>query len=244
MKKTTNVILVGPGKGGIGKTAFAVNTIPWLERRKVKFQLYDFDWENTDKSGLKNFCHEAHKLDIHSPRTLDEFFEAGDDPDTDIILADLPAGSGEEVFRWFDEVYPDASTLGMNFTLVAVTTNEAGSVQSTLKWAARLQKRVKYLVVLNELSEPENKFKYWHAEPKVKEFSDHFSPGIITMESIPLDLESELRNQMLTLDQVINREVNHPFLSMTKNVIRGGKAQRALFTELEKVSEFLIPSQK
>lgn len=243
MEKITNVILVGPGKGGIGKTAFAVNIIPWLKRRKVKFQLYDFDWENTDKSGLKNFCHEARKLDIHSPRTLDEFFEAGDDPDTDIILADLPAGSGEEVFRWFDEVYPDASALGMTFTLVAVTTNEAGSVQSTLKWAAHLQKRVRYLVALNELAEKGSQFEYWNAEPKTKEFTDLLSPGFVTMQSIPLDLESELRNQMVTLDQVLNRKVKHPFLSKTKNIVRAGVAQRALFEELDKVSEFLTPSQ-
>jgi len=243
MKNTTNVILVGSGKGGIGKTSFAINIIPWLERLKVKFQLYDFDWENTDKSGFKNFYSNAHKLDIHSPRTLDEFFEAGDDPDIDVILADLPAGSGEEIFRWFDEVYSDASDLGMEFTLVAVTTNEAGSVQSTLKWASHLQKRVRYLVALNELAERGSKFEYWHAEPKTEEFTKFFAPGFIRMNSIPLDLESELRNQMLTLDQVSKAEVDHPFLSQTKNRVRAKIAQRALFAELDKVSEFLIPSQ-
>lgn len=241
--KHTHVILVGPGKGGIGKTAFSVNIIPWFERQKVKFKLYDFDWENTDKSGFKNFCNEAYKLDIHSPRTLDEFFEAGDDPEIDVILADLPAGSGEEVFRWFDEVHPEASALGMEFTLVAVTTNEAGSVQSTLKWAAHLQKRVQYLVALNELAEKGSKFEYWHAEPKTKEFTNFFSPGVITMASIPLDLESELRNQMVTLDQVASGEANHSFLSKMKNKVRANVAQRALFAELDKVSELLIPRQ-
>jgi len=241
--RSINVIVVGTSRGGIGKTATSINIVPWLERLKIKFRLYDFDWENTDKSGFQNFCPEAHKLNIHSPRALDELFEAADDPEIDIILADLPAGSGEETFRWFDEVYPDASALGMKFTLVAVTTNEAGAVQSTLKWAARLQKRVSYLVALNELAEKDSKFEYWHAEPKTKEFTKVFNPGFITMQSIPLDLESELRNQMVTLDQVAKGKVDHPFLSKTKNKIRAKVAQRALFAELDKVSELLIPSQ-
>ena len=66
---------------------------------------------------------------------MDEFWDAVDNPEIEVIVVDLPAGSGEPVFRWFDELYEEATAHGLVFTLMAVTTNEAGSVQSTLKWA-------------------------------------------------------------------------------------------------------------
>ncbi len=236
----TKIICVGSGKRGIGKTSLSINLIPYLLSQGIKPKLFDFDWENTDKSGLQNFYPEAQKLNIHSARALDEFFEAVDNPAINTILADLPAGSGEEVSCWCDEVYSEASELEMEFILAAVTTNEAGSVQSTLKWGAYLQDQVKYIVCLNELAEKNSTFKYWHYEPKVKEFIDCFSPQIMKMHSIPLDLESELRNQMVTLDQVAKGEINHNFLSKTKNKVRAKIAQRTLFNELDKVSELLI----
>jgi MinD-like ATPase involved in chromosome partitioning or flagellar assembly len=239
--KPIKIILFGPGKGGIGKTAAALCTIPWLDLRKIKYHLLDYDWENTDKSGLKNFHPQATKLNIHSPRAMDEFFDIVDNSATDVVVADLPAGSGEPVFDWFERLYPEAASLGISFTLAAVTTNEAGSVQSTLKWASQLQEKVDYLLIKNELSERNSRFEYWEQEPKAREFTAVFSPAIITMESRPLDLESELRNNSATLDQVARGETNHPYLSRTKNKVRARIAQRSFFEQLDEVTEFLLP---
>lgn len=240
--KPIKIILFGPGKGGIGKTAAALCTVPWFDLKKTRYQLLDYDWENTDKSGLQNFHSNATKLNIHSPRAMDEFFDSVDDSTTDVVIVDLPAGSGEPVFEWFKRLHPEAVSLGIQFTLAAVTTNEAGSVQSTLKWAGQLQDKVSYLLIKNELSERNSRFEYWEQEPKAGEFSKIFSPGIITMESRPLDLESELRNNSLTLDQVANGNVSHPFLSKTKNKVRAKIAQRSFFEQLDSVSEFLLPN--
>lgn len=236
------VIMFGSGKGGIGKTGSALCTIPWFILHKVKFRLLDYDCENTDKSGLQNFHPDAIKLNIHSPRAMDEFFDALDDPDLEVLLCDLPAGSGEPVFAWFKKLYSEARSLGIQFTLVAVTTNEAGSVQSTLKWANHLQDKVDYILLKNELSEPDSQFEYWEQEPKAREFTKVFSPGIITMESRPLDLESELRNNTATLDQVAEGKIDHPFLSKTKNKVRAKIAQRTFLKQLDTVSEFLLPT--
>jgi len=241
-RRKIRVILYGPGKGGIGKTGAALSSIPWFILNKVKFQLLDYDWENTDKSGLQNFYPEATKLNIHSPRAMDEFFDAFDDQDLEVVIVDLPAGSGEPVFAWFEKLYPEAKALGIEFTLVAVTTNEAGSVQSTLKWGSHLQKKVDYLVLRNELSEADSKFEYWEQEPHTRKFIKVFSPGILTMESRPLDLESELRNNTVTLDQVADGKVKHDFLSLTRNKVRAQIAQRNFFEQLDMVSEFLLPS--
>ena len=236
------VLLFGSGKGGIGKTASALCSIPWFLKHQVKFRLLDYDSENTDKSGLQNFHPEASKLNIHSPRAMDEFFDALDEPGLEVLLCDLPAGSGEPVFAWFQKLYSEAQALGIQFTLVAVTTNEAGSVQSTLKWAHHLQNKVDYLLLKNELSEPDSRFDYWEQEPKAREFTMVFSPGIITMASRPLDLESELRNNTITLDQVAEGKVDHDFLSMTKNKVRARIAQSDFLAQLDTVSEFLLPT--
>lgn len=241
--KQKNVILIGTGKGGIGKTATSVLTIPFLEQSKVEFCLLDFDWENTDKSGLQNFYPKTKKLNIHSPRAMDEFLDVAGD-NVDAILVDLPAGSGEPVFEWFDELYEETKELGLAFTLMAVTTNEAGSVQSTLKWASQLQDRVRYVIVRNELSEKNSKFEYLTDEPQFAAFEKAFAPGMITMKSRPLDLESEMRNHMVTLDQVAKGEVKDKFLSRTSNRIRAKVAQKQFLAELETVSEFLLPPAK
>lgn len=242
--KRKKIILVGPGKGGIGKTASLLYAIPFFDQRKIKYRLLDYDWENTDKSGLQNFDSRAIKLNIHSQRAMDEFFDAVDDESVDAILVDLPAGSGEPVFQWFDELYTEAHELGLDFSLLAVTTNEAGSVQSTLKWASHLQNRVDYVVVKNELSEKGSEFEYLNEEPKFGEFRKMFSPGIVTMKSRPLTLESEMRNHTVTLDQVARGKVKSAFLSKTKNKVRAKIAQNSYLAELESVSEFLIPTSK
>ena len=49
---------------------------------------------------------------------MDEFLDAVDDNKYDIILVDLPAGSGEPVFKWFDEVCAEAAELGLDFILI------------------------------------------------------------------------------------------------------------------------------
>jgi len=242
--KETYVILVGSSKGGIGKTAVAVYAIPFFDKHKVKYLLLDYDSENTDKSGLQNFDSRATKLNIHAPRAMDEFWDAVDNPEIEVILVDLPAGSGEPVFEWFDELYEEAKAHGLVFTLMAVTTNEAGAVQSTLKWAHHLQDRVRYVVVKNELSEKGSKFEYLYEEPQYREFEKIFSPGIITMQSRPLDLESEMRNHMVTLDQVAKGKVKNAFLSKTKNKVRAKIAQNHYLAQLETVSEFLLPPIK
>ncbi|MDB4265118.1 hypothetical protein N9891_00055 [bacterium] len=241
--KQKYVIVVGPGKGGLGKTACLLYAIPFFNRHKIKYHLLDYDWENTDKSGLQNFDSRATKLNIHSPRAMDEFLDAVDQG-IDVLLVDLPAGSGEPVFKWFDELYDEASALGLVFTLMAVTTNEAGSVQSTLKWASHLQDRVRYVVVQNELTEADSQFEYLNDEPQFQEFKKLFSAGVITMKKRPLDLESEMRNHTATLDQVANGKVKDQFLLKTRNRIRAKIAQNQYLAELETVSEFLIPPSK
>lgn len=241
MSNNTRIIFTQGGKGGVGKTEFVLSLIPWMNSKGQAPLLLDFDMENTHKSGLKNFFPKAEKFDVHAEGALDRFFDICDDDDTCSIIADLGSGAGSATYAWFDEVYEDAQALGIQFTAVGVTTNEAGSVQSVLKWAKHLQRRADYLVVLNEMRDPNSKFEYWHDEEAVGLFLETLSPQIITMKSRIQDLQAELRNHTTTLQQIIDGDVELPTFRITRNLVRARSYQRSLFAELDRVADILLP---
>ena len=159
------------------------------------------------------------------------------------MVADLGAGAGEVTYQWFDEAFEEAEEEGIVFTSVGVTTEDAGAVQSILTWGAQLQDRVDYLIVLNEQLNPRSDFKYWHAEPKVAEFKEIFSPYIMTMQARIQEFQAELRNQAATLEKVITGEVKTDFLRLTKNRVRARRYQRELYKGFEQASSILLSPQ-
>ena len=231
------------GKGGVGKTELLSSMIGWYRHLGHNPILMDFDIENANKSGLQNFYPEAVKLDIHLEGSLDEFFDICDLASANLVVADLGAGAGEVTHQWFDEAFEDAEEEGIVFTSVGVTTDDAGAVQSILSWGSRLQDRVDYLIVLNEQLNPKSGFKYWHAEPKVAEFIDIFSPQIITMNARNKEFQAELRNQSATLQQVMSGEVDTDYFRRTKNRILARRYQNRLFEAFEQASSVLLPPQ-
>ncbi len=66
MKK--RLVLILNGKGGVGKSFFAVNFIQYLKDRQFPHAAFDSDNEN---STLKRFHPEAGFLNLPSPRGLD-----------------------------------------------------------------------------------------------------------------------------------------------------------------------------
>ncbi|WP_411845727.1 hypothetical protein AAFN60_19115 [Roseibacillus persicicus] len=241
MKKSIIVIFLQGGKGGVGKTEVALALIAWVRSKGYSPLLLDFDIENTNKSGLQNFHPEARKLDVHAEGSLDEFFDACDEEGIEIVIADLGAGAGKATYQWFENAAQDAAELGISFTSVGVATNDAGAVQSVLKWASHLQDSVKYLTVLNEFREPNSKFDYWHSEPATARFIKAFSPHIIVMPSRLQEFQAELRNHSLTLQQVIDGKTKVPFFKKTRCLVNARRYQRDLFAGFEAASEILLP---
>lgn len=241
MPESIRAVFTQGGKGGVAKTEVALSLVSWYRQCGVNPTLLDFDIENTTKSGLQNFYPEARKFDVHAPGALDEFFDICDQTRSDVVLADLGAGAGKAVHAWFDQAFQDARDLGIRFTSIGVTNNDAGAVQSILKWAHELQDRVDYLIVLNELNEPGSSFEYWHDEPAVKRFCEAFSPRIMQMKSRVAEIQTELRNQTATLQQVIDGTVDVPFLKRTKNVVRAKQYQREMFQGFENAAQILLP---
>lgn len=238
---STRVVFTQGGKGGVAKTEVILSLIAWYEQRGIRPALLDFDIENTNKSGLQNFHPAARKMDVHREGALDEFFDVCDQNESGLVVADLGAGAGEATYRWFDEAFDDAADFGISFTSIGVTTDDAGAVQSILKWADRLQDRVEYLIVLNEFREPGCDFIYWKAEPATARFMEPFSPKIMTMASRIQEFQAELRNRSATLRQVIDGNVDTPFFRMSKNLFRAKRYQRGMFEGFDSASEILLP---
>ena len=241
MKKSKRIIFTQGGKGGVGKTELQLSLVTWVRSQGHNPLLLDLDIENTSKSGLKNFYPEAKKYDVHAEGALDSFLEICDQETYSIIIADLGSGAGTATYQWFDEVFDDTSDLGISFTSIGVTNNEAGAVQSVLKWAHHLQDRVDYLIVLNEMRERDCKFEYWHEEPAVNRFIEALSPKIMYMARRMQTLQAELRNRTTTLQQVIDGEVDTQFFKKTCNTLHAKRYQRDLFKGFESASEILLP---
>ena len=237
----SRIIFTEGGKGGVAKTEVALCLVSWYRHHGFDPVLLDFDVENTNKSGLQNFYPEARKLDIHKHGALDELFDACEQANG-IVLADLGAGASAATAGWFEEAFDDAAELAIEFTAIGVVTNDAGAVQSALNWGTLLQDRVDYLIVLNEMSEKGSKFEYWHEEPAVEQFMGAFDPAIMKMGARVAEFQAELRNQAVTLDDVINGNVSTDFLRMLKNVQRAKRYRRAMFAGFDQASAILLPS--
>ena len=234
------VVFTEGGKGGVAKTEVVLSVVAWYHQQGIPTFLLDFDIENTDKSGLQNFYPEAIKLDVHKEGALDEFFEICNRDEDEVIVADLGAGAGAATFSWFDQTFEDAQDFDICFTAIGVTTNEADSVQSILKWASHLQDRVDYLIVLNEMKERNSEFEYWHDEKAVKSFVKTLNPNIMKMGMRVQEFQSELRNQTTTLQKVLVGDVNTAFLRKPKNLARARRYQRELFAGFDKAAEILL----
>ncbi|MDA0811878.1 MAG: hypothetical protein O3C21_05760 [Verrucomicrobia bacterium] len=241
LSKRPRIVFTQGGKGGVGKTDLSLSLVSWYRQNGVAPILFDFDIENTNKSGLQNFYPDARKHDVHRDGALDEVFEVCDQDAVEIVLADLGSGAGNAAYQWFDSAYDDAMELGIRFTAIGVTTNEAGSVQSLLKWADHLQDKVDYLIVLSAMGDAQGGFEYWHSEPAVTEFVDTFHPVIMPMDARVPEFQSELRNQVCTLQDVIDGKVASPFLRRMKNRMRAKRYQRILFEGFDCASAILLP---
>lgn len=238
---TTRILFTEGGKGGDGKTEVAVSMVPWYHKRNIQPVMLDFDVENVTKSGFQNFYPEARKLDIHRHGAADELIDACETAESGVVIADLPAGSAEAFFPWFESLAGEAEAIGMIFTAIGVITDSADSVQSKLKWFAGLQDKVDYLIVCNEKEATHISFDYWTDDPKVREALEMFNPRAVTMEARVKEFQAELRNHETTLQAVIERKVEVPFLRKLKNVSRARRYQLHFFEQLDRVSEILLP---
>ena len=138
--------LIINGKGGVGKSFFAVNFVQYLKDNAIAHIAVDTDNEN---STLKRFHPDTRFLDLNNRRELDGIFSVLEK--ANLIVMDCRAASTELFIDYFAEIDLPAvlSALGTALTLVMPVNHESDSVDQIQRLADQFGKQCSYLVVRN-----------------------------------------------------------------------------------------------
>jgi hypothetical protein len=234
----SRVVFTQGGKGGVGKTAFASMLVEWYQSQVIPLTILDMDTENKSRGSLAQFFPTARKIDMHAPDGLDAFVDVLDEGNP-IVIADLGAGGGAAVRRWFGSMFTSVAELGVAFTAIGVVTPDPASVESVLSWAHALQDSVQYLIVKNAIVDPAD-FSYFENDLGASEFRRTFKPREITMEYRFPKVEHPARQHGLTIGTVANRAHAVPELQKATIVLRAQAYRRNLFEELDRVKDLLL----
>jgi len=75
--------------------------------------MIDCDMENKQRGSLFHYFPEAIKVNIRKPDGLDIFLDATEKANSPVVIADLGAGAGFDLTRWFKEMFPTAQKYGI-----------------------------------------------------------------------------------------------------------------------------------
>ena len=138
--------LILNGKGGVGKSFFAVNLVQFLKDRGIAHVAIDSDNEN---STLKRFHPDTRFLDLGNRRELDGIFGALEK--SNLVVMDCRAASTDLFIDYFAEIDLSAvlSELGATLTLVMPVNHESDSVDQIQRLTDQFGKKCNYVVVRN-----------------------------------------------------------------------------------------------
>ncbi len=145
MIKQLNLII--NGKGGVGKSFFAVNLVQVFKDRRLPHRAADTDDEN---STLLRFHPDADFVNIQKPREIDRLFALLET--NDLLIADCRAASTELFLDCFEviDLREVLRALDARLTLVVPVNHEADSVEQLRVHSARLNDGCRYVVVKNQ----------------------------------------------------------------------------------------------
>jgi len=133
MQKQFNAVI--NGKGGVGKSFFAVNFVQYLKDKDIAHIAVDTDNEN---STLKRFHPEALFLDIEDLTEIDSVFATLDK--TDLVVMDCRAASTDIFLDYFDEVriFDLLKQVGASLNLIMPVNHETDSLEQIRNITDRL----------------------------------------------------------------------------------------------------------
>lgn len=149
MKRATTqkrIDLILNGKGGVGKSFFAINFVQYLKDHSIEHVAIDTDNEN---STLKRFHPEALFVDLSKPTAIDGLFsELSAQP---LVVVDCRAASTDIFIEYFTElnVFDVLRELGASLTLISPVNHEPDSVKQIQILTERLDENAAYVVVKN-----------------------------------------------------------------------------------------------
>jgi CobQ/CobB/MinD/ParA nucleotide binding domain len=144
MKKRLDLIL--NGKGGVGKSFFAINFIQFLKDRSIKHVAVDTDNEN---STLKRFHPEANFLDLSTKQAVDPILR--ELKEHSLVVVDCRAASTDIFIRYFDkfEVFDVLKELDVSLTIILPVNNDPDSLNQIQILTEKFKDNANYVVVKN-----------------------------------------------------------------------------------------------
>ena len=232
MQKRIDTII--NGKGGVGKSFFAVNLIQYLKDKSIPHDGIDTDNEN---STLKRFHPEATFLDIEDAKEIDSIFAALDT--TDLVVVDCRAASTDIFLNYFEEleIFRLLEKSGASMTVVSPVNHETDSVEQIRNISERLNDRCNYLIVKNQaLSE---RFGNYEQSKTRARLVEQLGAKEIQMPKLYDWLVADLNKRDLTITPAIRHE---SFTLFDRQ--RLCNWQRRFYEELETVTDLLLPPTK
>lgn len=229
MQKQFNAVI--NGKGGVGKSFFAVNFVQFLKDKGIAHVAIDTDNEN---STLKRFHPEAIFLDIEDPLEIDSVFAML--AKTNLLVMDCRAASTEIFLDYFQEVriFDLFKKLDASLNLIMPVNHETDSVEQIRSITDQLNRNAHYVVVKNEaLSE---RFTNYDNSKTRARLMGELGAREIVMPKLYDWIVADLNRLNLTVSAAAqNSEIDFFNRGRLQNW------QHLFFEELESVREMLLP---
>jgi hypothetical protein len=231
---TKRLDLIFNGKGGVGKSFFAVNFVQYLKDKNVQFTACDCDNEN---STLKRFHGEKVQfLDLSHPRGLDVMIRALET--TDLVVVDCRAASSDAFFHYFDEIDlgPTLKDLSTALTLIMPINQEADSIDQLQRATDKLKSVCSYVVLRNAVQS--ETFPFFENTVIRKRLVKDLGAKEITMSKLQPWLVEELSHKNLTITAAV---VGGHLHLLDRRRLQTW--QRRLYAQIESATDFLLPAK-
>jgi cellulose biosynthesis protein BcsQ len=229
MPKQINTVI--NGKGGVGKSFFAVNFVQYLKDQGISHTCFDTDDEN---STLKRFHPEAIFLDISQPKEIDTIL--GSLEQSDLVVVDCRAASTDIFLDYFEElrIFDLLKGMGATLTVVSPVNHEMDSLEQIRNLSQRLSDQCRYVIVKNEaLSE---RFNNYDQSSTRKILMEDLKSREISMPKLYDWLVADMNLHNLT----VTASIEHPtFTLMDRQRLKNW--QHRFYDELETVRDYLLP---
>lgn len=225
--------LILNGKGGVGKSFFAVNFVQYLKDKGVAHVAIDSDNEN---STLKRFHPDTKFLDLGNRRELDGLFTALEK--ANLVVMDCRAASTDLFIEYFAEIDLPAvlTAIGAALTLVMPVNHEADSVDQIQRLADQFGKQCSYVVVRNAAHS--DSFALFESSEVRTQLKEELGGREISMIRLQDWLVEALNAENLTMTAA----VKHLAFNLLDRQ-RLQTWQRKLYTEIESVVQLLMPAK-
>jgi hypothetical protein len=225
--------LILNGKGGVGKSFFAVNFVQYLKDKGIKHVAIDSDNEN---STLNRFHPDASFIDLADRRGLDGVFNLLEK--SNLVAMDCRAASTDLFTDFFEAI--DLSTvlsgMGAALTLVMPVNHEADSVDQVQRLADKLGEKCNYVIVRNAAHS--DSFELYEGSEVGAQITGKLGGKEINMTQLPDWLVIALNQHNLTITAAVKHE---KFTLLDRQRLLTW--QRKLYAEIESAAGLLLPAK-